>query len=61
MKLFNERLSDKLSRNLLALDREKCKLITGTLCDHCAPRQHLQVIGLLESATYRNCKENEAY
>jgi hypothetical protein len=41
--------SDKLSRDILALDREQCRLVTGLL------RPYLHVMGLSESAKCRKC------
>jgi hypothetical protein len=45
--------SDKLSRDILALDREQCSLVIRLL------RWQLHVTGLLESDTCRKCGQEE--
>jgi hypothetical protein len=49
LKLFIGRPSDKLPRDLLALGRKQCRLITRLLLTgNCTLRWHLHIMGLLE-------------
>jgi hypothetical protein len=34
-KFFIGRISDRLSRDIMAMDRKQCKLVTGLLTGHC--------------------------
>jgi hypothetical protein len=54
-KLFTERPSEKLSRDLLPSDRKQCRLVTGLLTGHCTLREHLHVMCLLDNFTHRKC------
>jgi hypothetical protein len=55
LELFIEGPSEELSRDILALDGQHCRPITGLLTGHYILKQHLNVIGLLGSSVYRNC------
>jgi hypothetical protein len=50
-KLFIARPSDKLCRDLMAVHRKQCRLVTG----YRTLRQHLHIMGLSESAKSIKC------
>lgn len=57
--LFTESTSHKLPRDLLALDRKQCMLVTGLLTGHCMPRQRQYIMGFSGNATCRKCGQEE--
>jgi hypothetical protein len=58
-KLFIGWPSDILFRGLSALDRKQCRLVIGLLTGHCTLRWHPHIMGLLESAKCRKCRQKE--
>jgi hypothetical protein len=56
-KLFIEGPSEKLFRELMALDRKECRRITGLLNIHCALRWHLRTMGLSDNAIVMTCSQ----
>jgi hypothetical protein len=53
---------DKLSKNLMALDRKQHRLVTGIVSGHCTIMQHLHITDLLDSAKCGKCgQEEESY
>jgi hypothetical protein len=59
LKLFIGKPSNKLSRDLMAMDKKHCKLVTGLLTGHCTLRQCLHVMGFSESTNCRKCGREE--
>jgi hypothetical protein len=49
----------ELCRDLLGLDRKRCRLVSRLLTGHCALRQHLHVMGILESVASGKCGQEE--
>jgi hypothetical protein len=56
---FIGRRSDKLPRDLMAMDRKHCGLVTGLLTDDCTLRWHLHIMDLWERAKCRKCGQKE--
>jgi hypothetical protein len=54
-------VAGELSRDILALDGQHCRLITGLLTGHYTLKQLLNVMGLLGSSVYRNCWQGEQF
>jgi hypothetical protein len=52
--LFIGRPSDELSRDLLALDKKQCRLITGVSTGHYTLRQYLHIMGLSKALSAEN-------
>jgi hypothetical protein len=59
LKLFTEGPLEILSRDLLALDRNLCRLITGLFIGHCTLKWHIRVMGLSGESVYRKCRQEE--
>jgi hypothetical protein len=55
LKLFIEGPSEKPSRNLVALDKKKCRLVTG----HCSLRQHVTTMDFSESTACRKGEQEK--
>jgi hypothetical protein len=45
-KIIIERPANKLSRDLLALGRKRCMLVTGFLTGDCTLRQNINILSL---------------
>jgi hypothetical protein len=51
--------SDNLPRNILDLERKKCRLVKGMMTEQCTWRQHLNIMGISERATCRKCGQDK--
>jgi hypothetical protein len=59
LKFFIGRPLDKLSQDLLALDRKQFRWVTGLLTGHYTLRWHLHIMGLSENSKSRKCGQEE--
>jgi hypothetical protein len=59
LKLLIEEPSENCVRDLLALDRKQCILVTGLLTDHHSLKCLVHVMGLLDNAVFRKCGQKE--
>jgi hypothetical protein len=59
-KLFIEEPSERLSRAILALNRERCTLVTGLVTGHCTLRWHLHFTSLSDNSIGK-CEQEEEF
>jgi hypothetical protein len=58
-KLLIGRLCDKLSMDIVTLERKQCRPVKGLLTGNCTLRQHSHIMDLSESTKCRKCGREE--
>jgi hypothetical protein len=53
-------LFEKLSRDLLTLDRKECRFVTELLISNCELRRHLHIMDSSETAMCRKCEQKSS-